>query len=89
MAKPARKIKRKELEAVETEPDAWERFTKTVGKIIPAKRPKAKKEAQSNSGMLTPSEIESLRRGAKETSAFAKKAFAHLRPKSEKETPAK
>jgi Xaa-Pro aminopeptidase len=29
--------------------------------------------------MLTPSEIESLRRAAKETDACAQKAFSHLR----------
>jgi len=34
----------------------------------------------SSAEMLTPSEIQSLRREAKETSAFARKAFAHLRP---------
>jgi hypothetical protein len=33
-----------------------------------------------NVEMLTPSEIQSLRQEAKETSAFARKAFAHLRP---------
>ncbi len=32
--------------------------------------------------MLTPSEIESLRRDAKETSAFARKTFAHPRPEN-------
>jgi hypothetical protein len=31
--------------------------------------------------MLTPSEIESLRRDKKEADAYAKKAFAHLRKK--------
>jgi hypothetical protein len=31
--------------------------------------------------LLTTEEIERLRREAKETSAFARKAFAHLRPK--------
>jgi hypothetical protein len=30
--------------------------------------------------MLTPAEIAALRRGAKETSAYCRKAFAHLRP---------
>ena len=31
--------------------------------------------------LLTPSEIQVLRQRAKETSVFARKAFAHLRPK--------
>ncbi|MEE9217119.1 MAG: hypothetical protein V3U32_06750 [Anaerolineales bacterium] len=38
-----KKTKRKKLEAVETVPDAWERFEKTIGKILPPKRPKPKK----------------------------------------------
>lgn len=33
------------------------------------------------SEMLTPSEIESLRQDLRESSAYAQKAFAHLRPK--------
>ena len=32
---------------------------------------------------LTPSELASLKREAKETSAYAQKAFSHLRPKAE------
>ena len=36
----------------------------------------------SASVMLTDSEQQSLRQEAKETSAYAKKAFAHLRPKT-------
>lgn len=35
----------------------------------------------SVSERLTPSEIQSLRQEAKETSTFAQKAFAHVRPK--------
>ena len=44
MAKKSQKkpVKRKEAEAVETEPDAWERFEKTIGKIVPPKRHKPK-----------------------------------------------
>lgn len=34
--------------------------------------------------MLTRSELQSLRREAKETSAYAQKAFAHLRPENKK-----
>ena len=42
MAKPPKKKKPKP-EEIETEPDAWERFTKTIGKIVPPKRkPKQK-----------------------------------------------
>ncbi len=37
--KPPKKPK---LEEIETEPDAWERFEKTIGKIVPPKRPKPK-----------------------------------------------
>ena len=41
MGKPPKKPKPEEIE---TKPDAWERFTKTVGKIVPPKRkPKPKK----------------------------------------------
>jgi len=32
--------------------------------------------------LLTPEEIQSLRQEAKEAGAFARKAFAHLRPKT-------
>jgi hypothetical protein len=35
MAKPPKKPKPEEIE---TEPDAWERFEKTIGKIVPPKR---------------------------------------------------
>ena len=35
MAKPPKKLK---PEDIETEPDAWERFKKTIGKIVPPKR---------------------------------------------------
>ena len=34
--------------------------------------------------MLTPEEIERLRQSAKETSAYCRKAFAHLRPENRK-----
>jgi hypothetical protein len=37
MAKKPRKMK--EAQAVETEPDAWERFEKAVHKVAPPKRP--------------------------------------------------
>ena len=33
-------------------------------------------------GLLTPAEIERLRQSAKETSAYAQKVFAHLRPEN-------
>ncbi len=39
--KPSKKPKPEEIE---TEPNAWERFEKTIGKIVPPKRPKPKKE---------------------------------------------
>ncbi len=40
MAKPPKKTKPEEIE---TEPDAWERFEKTIGKIVPPKqKPKPK-----------------------------------------------
>lgn len=43
MAVPHKKpVKRKEAQSVETVPDAWERFTKTVTKSVPPKRPKPK-----------------------------------------------
>jgi hypothetical protein len=36
--------KKPKPEEIETEPDAWERFEKTIGKIVPPKRkPKPKK----------------------------------------------
>lgn len=34
--------------------------------------------------LLSSSEIQSLRQEAKETSAYARKAFAHLRPENKK-----
>ncbi len=43
--KPKRGRKLKEAEAVETEPDAWDRFEKTIDKIVPPKRPEPKKES--------------------------------------------
>ncbi len=45
MTKPPKKPKREKPEQIETEPDAWERFEKTIGKIVPPKRHKPKKEA--------------------------------------------
>ncbi len=51
MATPPKKLKPEEIE---TEPDAWERFEKTIGKIVPPKRrepngkPKPTKAAKSN-----------------------------------------
>jgi len=40
MTKPTKKPK---LEEIETEPDAWERFEKTIGKIVPPRqKPKLK-----------------------------------------------
>lgn len=47
-SKPKR-VKHKEAEAVETEPDAWERFTKAMRKVAPPKRPKPKKDKQDPS----------------------------------------
>lgn len=45
MAKPtSKRVKRKEAEAVETEPDAWDRFTQAVDKIVPPKKPKPKEK---------------------------------------------
>jgi len=41
-AKPKRRRNVKAAMAVETLPDAWERFTGAVKKIAPPKRPKAK-----------------------------------------------
>ncbi len=43
MTKPPKKLKPKP-EEIETEPDAWERFEKTIGKIVPPKRHKPKPE---------------------------------------------
>jgi hypothetical protein len=37
MAKKPRKLK--EAQAVETEPDAWERFENAIHKVAPPKRP--------------------------------------------------
>ncbi len=42
--------------------------------------PARKHSTSSISGMLTHSEIESLRQDANEKIAYARKAFAHLRP---------
>ena len=45
MAKPPKKPKPEEIETV---PDAWERFEKTIGKIVPPKR--GKKEDLDKAG---------------------------------------
>jgi hypothetical protein len=50
MAKRTRETKRKNLEAVETEPDAWDRFTDAVQKIASPKRPKVKQEKSDARG---------------------------------------
>ncbi len=43
MATPRKKpVKRKEAQSVETEPDAWDRFQRTMDKIAPPKRAKQK-----------------------------------------------
>ncbi len=47
MAKPPKKPKRVKPEQIETEPDAWERFEKTIGKIVPPRRRESKKEAEA------------------------------------------
>lgn len=49
-SKSKRRVKRKEAEAVETEPDAWERFTKATRKVAPPKRPKPAQDRSSESG---------------------------------------
>jgi len=48
-------------------------------KPAPSRQPKP--SISSVSEMLTPSELASLRQDAKEASDYARKAFAHLRPK--------
>ena len=47
------------------------------------------KPHKAKAKMLTPSEIESLRQDGKETSDFARKAFAHLRPERSRKSPVK
>jgi len=42
----ARQPKKPKPEELETEPDAWERFEKTIGKIVPPKRAKPKQSAR-------------------------------------------
>lgn len=47
---PALKPRRrriKEAQAVEVEPDAWERFEKAVGQLAPPKKPAPKAKAES------------------------------------------
>jgi hypothetical protein len=46
-----------------------------------AKMPKPARPPKVVSEFLTAEEIADLRREAKETTAYARKAFAHLRPK--------
>ena len=46
-AKPKKRVKRKELAAVETEPDAWQRFESAIQKIAPPKKAKPKDNAPS------------------------------------------
>jgi len=41
---PKKPVKRKEAEAVETVPDAMDRFQRTMDKIVPPKRAEPKKE---------------------------------------------
>ncbi len=49
----------KKPEEIETEPDAWERFEKTIGKIVPPKQKaqssKASKEKLKKGGSRRPS----------------------------------
>jgi len=50
-APPKKKpVRRKELEAVELEPDAWDRFTKAVHKIAPPRRREKSKADQAAAG---------------------------------------
>ena len=41
---------------------------------------------QVEQGLLTTAEIDALRREAKENSAYARKAFVHLRPENKAKT---
>jgi len=43
-------VKRKEAEAVETVPDAWERFESAVKAVAPEKRPKPEEQAPKADG---------------------------------------
>ena len=54
--------------------------------LTPKASPAPRQHTSSISEMLTPSELDSLRRDKIETGAYAQKAFAHLRPKAK--TPA-
>jgi len=48
--KPKKRRKMKEAQAVETHPDAWERFESAVRQIVPPKRgkPEPDKDEQNN-----------------------------------------
>jgi hypothetical protein len=50
MAEPSKpkRVKRKEAEAVETVPDAWERFESAVKAIAPEKRSSQKQKERSD-----------------------------------------
>jgi hypothetical protein len=50
MAKPQKNVKRKEAESVEVEPDAWERFQRTMDKVVPPKRRKSKDKETDSDG---------------------------------------
>jgi hypothetical protein len=39
---PKKRVKRKEIEAVELKPDAWDQFEKAMDKVAPPKKPKPK-----------------------------------------------
>jgi len=45
---PKKPRKMKEAQAVETEPDAWERFEKAIHKIAPPKKAKVKDNSTSD-----------------------------------------
>jgi hypothetical protein len=46
----AKHPKKPKPEEVETKPDAWERFEKTIGKIVPPKRRKTKQADRNERG---------------------------------------
>ncbi len=41
----SKKPRSEKPEEIETKPDAWERFKRMMGKIVPPKRPKPKNDA--------------------------------------------
>lgn len=43
-----KRVKRKEAQAVETAPDAWERFRQATHKVAPPRRPKPKSDEESD-----------------------------------------